>query len=238
MKILAQVVSVEPLALVVSLPNQLYGHVPITQISSELTSSLESMDVDDGPPSDEEEEEDSDAKASRLPDLFDLFRPGQYLRCIVLASHAAGTTTAGHGTTRARDAIEKASRRVELGLIPEQVNQGVVKTDLKPGFVSNDGTPTYVIMPLIHVKTMSASVKSIEDHGYILNLGISEVSGFLSFKDAKRLENSSKLPVGSILDVSVSKLSSNGRTCNVTIAPSSIKASHVCPPILLCRLSS
>jgi rRNA biogenesis protein RRP5 len=77
---------------------------------------------------------------------------------------------------------------------------------------------------------MSASVKSIEDHGYILNLGIPEVSGFLSFKDAtKALQNSSKLPVGGLVDVSVSKLSSNGRTCNVTIVPSSIKSSHVRP---------
>ena len=76
---------------------------------------------------------------------------------------------------------------------------------------------------------MSASVKSIEDHGYILNLGIPDVSGFLSFKDAKKaLENSLKLHVGSIVDVSVSKLSSNGRTCNVTISPSSIKVSYVC----------
>ena len=76
---------------------------------------------------------------------------------------------------------------------------------------------------------MSASVKSIEDHGYILNLGISDVSGFLSFKDAKKaLSSSSKLPVGSIIDVSISKLSSNGRTCNVTISPSSIRVSHVC----------
>lgn len=139
MKILAQVVSIEPLALVVSLPNQLYGHVPITQISSEFTSSLESAGVDNEPPSDEEEG-DTDAKASRLPDLFDLFRPGQYLRCIVVASHAAGTTKAGGGTGRARDDVEKYSRRVELGLIPEMVNRGVVKTDLKPGFVSNGVT--------------------------------------------------------------------------------------------------
>ena len=76
---------------------------------------------------------------------------------------------------------------------------------------------------------MSTSVKSIEDHGYILNLGIPDVSGFLSFKDAKKaLSGSSKLPVGSIIDVSISKLSSNGRTCNVTISPSSIRVSHVC----------
>jgi rRNA biogenesis protein RRP5 len=137
MKILAQVVSIEPLALVVALPNQLYGHVPITQISSELTASLESMDVDDEQGSDEEEEDDADANTTRLPDLFDLFRPGQYLRCVVVASQAAGTTKARTGTGRAISEIEKASRRVELGLIPEQVNQGVLKTDLKPGFVSD-----------------------------------------------------------------------------------------------------
>ena len=137
MKILAQVVAIEPLALLVALPNQLYGHVPITQISSELTASLESMDVDDEQGSDEEEEDDADANTTRLPDLFDLFRPGQYLRCVVVASQAAGTTKARTGTGRATSEIEKASRRVELGLIPEQVNQGVSKPDLKPGFVSD-----------------------------------------------------------------------------------------------------
>jgi rRNA biogenesis protein RRP5 len=149
MKILAQVVSIEPLALVVSLPNQLYGHLPITQISSELTASLESMDVDEESSSNEEEEEeqeeDAEGKATRLPDLFDLFRPGQYLRCIVVASHAAGTTKAGTRKGRAATEIEKASERVELSLIPEQVNQGVLKTDLKPGFVS-DSEPIYVYL--------------------------------------------------------------------------------------------
>jgi rRNA biogenesis protein RRP5 len=140
MKILAQVISIEPLALIVSLSNQLYGHVPITQISSELTASLESMDMDDEPRSDEEEDkenEDAEVKTTRLPDLFELFRPGQYLRCVVVASHAAGTTKAGAGTGRAPGEIEKVSRRVELSLVPEQVNQGVLKTDLKPGFVSD-----------------------------------------------------------------------------------------------------
>ena len=77
---------------------------------------------------------------------------------------------------------------------------------------------------------MSASVKSIEDHGYILNLGILDVSGFLSFKDAKKaLKSSSNLPIGSIIDVSILKLSSNGRTCNVTNSSLSIRVSHVCP---------
>jgi hypothetical protein len=50
---------------------------------------------------------------------------------------------------------------------------------------------------------MSASVKSIEDHGYILNLGVPEVSGFLSFKDAKKSLESSKTFCWRIVDVSV-----------------------------------
>ncbi|KAH9178640.1 nucleic acid-binding protein [Lactarius sanguifluus] len=174
MKIFAQIVSIEPLALVVSLPNQLYGHVPITQITSEFTSALESMDADDELPSDEEVE-GVDARTSRALDLFDLFRSGQYLRCVVA------------GSGRARDDFEKASRRVELSLVPEHVNQGSGKNRLE---------------------TMSASVKSIEDHGYILNLGVPEL-------------------VGAIVDISVLKMSSNERTCNVTINPPSVRASHL-----------
>jgi len=74
---------------------------------------------------------------------------------------------------------------------------------------------------------MSAAVKSMEDHGYILNLGLSDVSGFLSFKDAQKVFETSKLHIGRILDVSVTKLSSNGRTCNVSITPSKIRTASV-----------
>ncbi|KAH8992521.1 hypothetical protein EDB92DRAFT_1797257 [Lactarius akahatsu] len=173
------------------------------------------MDADDELP-DDDKVEGVDARTSRALDLFDLFRSGQYLRCVVVA---AGATKTAAGSGRARDDIEKVSRRVELSLIPEHVNQGVVKTDLKSGF------------------TMSASVKSIEDHGYILNLGIPEVSGFLSFKDAKKaLEGSKRLTVGAIVDVSVLKMLSNRRTCNVTINPPSVRVSHVCPRLLFAAL--
>ncbi|KAI0314775.1 nucleic acid-binding protein [Amylostereum chailletii] len=204
MKILAQVMIVHPLALIVSLPNQLAGHIPITQISSELTRSLETMDVDEA----EDEEDGDEDRPPAVPDLSDIFQPGQYVRCIVSAMHAHGSTDGVPGTGRTRDEVEKASRRVELSLLPEQVNEGVVKADLKPGY------------------TMSASVKSIEDHGYILNLGIPDISGFLSFKDAqRRFKGTSKLHIGRIIDVAVSKLSSNGRTCNVMVASSTLKTS-------------
>lgn len=65
---------------------------------------------------------------------------------------------------------------------------------------------------------MSAVVKSVEDHGYIMNLGVTDVSGFLSSKDVtKSIPGKAKLHVGRILDISVVKLSSNGRTCTVSL---------------------
>jgi rRNA biogenesis protein RRP5 len=209
---------IQPLALVLSLPNQLAGHVPITQISPELTQVLEAMDVDSA------EEEPSDT-----PELHDLFQPGQYVRCIVTAVHAAGTTE-GSIIRRSKDDLERTSWRVELSLSPEQVNEGVSKTDLKSGFVSSIvDFITYVLTNNVCCKTqsLSASVKSIEDHGYILNVGVPEVASFLSFKDAKKRFGDSKLRVGKLLDVVVSKLSSNGRTCNVTVAEDTLKTASV-----------
>lgn len=136
MKLFGQIVSVEPLALIVSLPNQLFAHVPITHISSQLTKLLESMDEDEEPISDEEDEDAETPKSqSKVPELFEIFRPGQYVRAVVTAVHAAGSTDVS-GMGRPRDEVQKASRRVELSLEPEKVNGSVAKTDLSAGFVS------------------------------------------------------------------------------------------------------
>ncbi|KAI0756786.1 U3 snoRNP-associated protein Rrp5 [Daedaleopsis nitida] len=202
MKILGQIVAVEPLALIVSLPNQLFGHVPITNISTQLTQVLETVeDVE----MDSSNEEDEETSPSRVPDLSEIFQPGQYVRGIVTAVHAPGATDSS-GLGRARDEVQKASRRIELSLVPEKVNEGVAKSDLRTGF------------------TLSASVKSVEDHGYILDLGISDVSGFLSFKDSQKgpFPSERKLHVGRLLDVAVTKLSGNGRTCNVSVDPKAL----------------
>ncbi|KAI6007158.1 hypothetical protein EDD15DRAFT_2209398 [Pisolithus albus] len=193
MKILGQVVSVHPLAIVVSLPNQLVAHVPITKITSQLSRLLESMDLR----SDASGESASDTIADNVPDLSELFHAGQYVRAVVANVRPPGATDMT-GLIRSRDEVVKASRRVELSLIPEEVNAGVRKSDLKDGY------------------TMSAAVQSIEDHGYILDLGISGVSGFLSFKDAHKEGSDEKLRVGCLVDIAVLRLTSNGRTCNTT----------------------
>lgn len=72
-------------------------------------------------------------------------------------------------------------------------------------------------------------MKSKEDHGYILDLGIANVSGFLSFQDAKTgpFDEPEDLHVGRLIDVTVTKMSGNGRTCNVTTDPTTCTTASV-----------
>lgn len=136
MKIFGQIISILPLALIVSLPNQLFAHVPITNISSQFTEYLERADAEESELEDEAEDdvEESPEKGG-MPDLSDIFNVGQYVRAVVSAVHAAGATD-NSGVGKSRDEISRASKRVELSLIPESVNSGVAKSDLKAGFVS------------------------------------------------------------------------------------------------------
>ncbi|KAM6498466.1 hypothetical protein JOM56_006414 [Amanita muscaria] len=206
MKILGQVVSIQPLALIVSLPNQLYGHIPITNISSQYTSMLERAEeasqneksdegVDTEGESDTEEESPKDAQ---YPELSDMFRKGQYVRAAVTAIHAPGTTGFS-GLAKSRDELVKFSKRVELALHPDKVNAG----------------------------TLTAAIQSIEDHGYILDLGIPDISGFLSLKNADQGPFKHKLRSGWLLDVTVTKMSKNKRTCDVSVDSSVFASSHL-----------
>jgi len=76
---------------------------------------------------------------------------------------------------------------------------------------------------------LSAAVKSTEDHGYILDTGIPDISGFLSFKETgKTIE--AKYRVGQLVDVYVTKLSSNRRTCNFGVNPKNLVSNSVSDP--------
>jgi rRNA biogenesis protein RRP5 len=132
MKLFGQIISIQPLALLISLPNQLFGHVPITQISSQFTNILETMEEDENRES--VQEDDEDGLGSRIPELTEIFHLGQYVRTMVTAVHAPGSADMS-GIGRARDEAAKASRRVELSLVPEKVNSGVQISDLRGGFV-------------------------------------------------------------------------------------------------------
>lgn len=77
-------------------------------------------------------------------------------------------------------------------------------------------------------QSLSAAVQSVEDHGYTLDLGVSGMSGFLPFREAhKGGSEGSRLKVGALLDVSIVKMSSNGRLCTLTNDPEVIVSSSV-----------
>ena len=79
----------------------------------------------------------------------------------------------------------------------------------------------------VHFQTLTAAVKSVEDHGYILDLGIPDLSGFLSFKNAEKGLFQRKLQEGWLLDVTITKVSKNKRSCDVSVEPSISTSSHV-----------
>jgi len=63
-----------------------------------------------------------------------LFKEGDWVSAIVMASKSSDSKAKLGG--REGDENVRASRRIELSLEPEKVNEGVVKGDLKAGFVS------------------------------------------------------------------------------------------------------
>lgn len=133
MKIFGQISDILPLALIVSLPNQLFAHVPITNISSQFTSILERIEAQASDSDDNEEGDDT--QRLFIPELGDIFKVGQYVRASVSAVHPPGVTDVS-GIGKTRDESIRASKRVELSLNPKSVNAGIQQPDLKEGFVS------------------------------------------------------------------------------------------------------
>jgi rRNA biogenesis protein RRP5 len=120
--------------LIVSLPNQLLAHIPITNLSPEFTKRLEAAGEESESESedeseDEESDEDEPSGKSSLPGLPSLYKAGQWVSAVVTASKPADSKQKLGG--REGDENVRTSRRVELSLEPEKVNEGVAKGDLK-----------------------------------------------------------------------------------------------------------
>ena len=215
-RVIVQVVSIRDLELLVALPNQLFGHIPIIAVSSHLTKRLE--DAADESESSDGEDESSAGDADSVPTLGDLYTPGQLLVAVVTSLRSAD---AARKTVPSRSDDELiAARRVELSVDPAKVNETVVKTDLVPGYV------------------ISAAVKSVEDNGYVLDFGVGSISAFVSFADAQTALGGAsgrqrdrtdpaerRLRAGEVVRCKIVKLAGNGRTCTVSLKPADISAS-------------
>ncbi|KAK9768908.1 rRNA biogenesis protein rrp5 [Basidiobolus ranarum] len=137
-------------------------------------------------------EEDSDDEGSDpvLPSLNELFKIGQYVNCAVTKLEGSSDKSAS------------AKKRIELSLNPSTVNAGIMKDDLCEGML------------------LSVSIQSVEDHGYLLSMGVDGVTGFLHKNDAASYikENGDQpLSVGQVLLCGIKSVPENNRTINMTL---------------------
>jgi rRNA biogenesis protein RRP5 len=128
---LVQIIGISELELIVSLPNQLLGHIPIINISRSLTERLEKVAQDDASDESEDEEDGDDD----VPSLNRLFSMGQTLVAVVTATMTSTEARTSVSGSRRGDENYRTSRRVELSLDPVKVNEGVTKADLTSGYV-------------------------------------------------------------------------------------------------------
>ncbi|KAI8646880.1 hypothetical protein BD408DRAFT_428276 [Parasitella parasitica] len=181
---------INELDLFVSLPHQLVGVVPITEISDAISAIVEKV-------ANEDEDEDMEGgSATALPNLADLFHVGQWVYCKITALQTEG------------------KKVVELSLKPSLVNEDIDKVDITPGV------------------TLGATVKSVEDHGYVLDLGLKDLTGFLPLKESKsyikKYNRGEELAVGQYVECAIEK--KDARTANVTIDRTKIEHAVVEDP--------
>lgn len=182
-----------------------------------MQEAAEASDEDSEEEEDEEEKGDAQKSSKGVPELHELYHAGQWVRAIVTAVHSAGNTK-GMGRGREGGEYDKESRRVELSLAPNAVNEGIGLGDLSVGY------------------TLSAAIASVEDHGYILDAGLEGLSSFLSFKETAKLpalhgaSGGARLQVGQLVNVRITRLAENGRTFDCTVDPASVRDSVISTP--------
>jgi rRNA biogenesis protein RRP5 len=109
--VLGTVCEINPLGIVVALPNNLTGRVQITSISEALTERLQASAAKD------EEADDSSDEADDDVDLKSMFQLGQYVRAYVLSTISEST-------------VGKSKHQIELSLMPVHANAGMSQQDV------------------------------------------------------------------------------------------------------------
>ncbi|KNG52540.1 nucleic acid-binding protein [Stemphylium lycopersici] len=108
--VLGQITDISHQDIVLALPNNLVGYVPLTAVSDKLNERLERLLKDDE--ADKEAGDDDDDEDFEDVDLKDIFSVGQYLRACITATS---------------DDSPKARKRLELSIDPKLVNKGLSK---------------------------------------------------------------------------------------------------------------
>ncbi|KAF1826919.1 nucleic acid-binding protein [Dissoconium aciculare CBS 342.82] len=127
-------------------------------------------------------------------DLKKLFHLGQWLRATVSAS---GSDAAEGGS--------KSKRHIELTLDPSQVNGGLDADNV-------------VVNSMVQ-----GSVRSVEDHGIIMDLGLSDssIKGFIGKKELVGIYNIGEIQEGQVMLTLVTGKGSDGKVLKLTPNPNS-----------------
>ena len=200
---LTRVHTILPLHLILSLPNNLLAHVPITEISSTLTTLLSAEEE-----SDEDEAESSTSASSSPPDLAQLFSPGQYFPAKVINTYP--TASQSFISQYPVSETTRLAARTEVSLMPEKVSSDVVAEDLRTGY------------------QISGEVLSEEDNGWRIGLGLSAdgsgagLEGWIG-KDGQ----STPLLVGQLVPCTVKQTVGKGRIIQLSSDHSTLVKSQL-----------
>jgi rRNA biogenesis protein RRP5 len=191
--VLGRVIAITNKDVAVSLANNLTGFVPLTAVSERLNSRIEKLVGDDQDGADLGEDEDDENDTDDI-DLKKLFYLGQWLRAVVSASGSDASESGG-----------KSKRHIELSLDPSQVNGGLDADNV-------------VVDSMIQ-----ASVRSVEDHGVIMDLGLSDsnIKGFIGKKELVGIHNIGDVQEGQVMLTLVTGKGSDGKVLKLTPNPNS-----------------
>ncbi|KAF9346551.1 rRNA biogenesis protein rrp5 [Mortierella sp. AD094] len=137
------------------------------------------------------------ASGDILPNLKEHFFIGQWVQCVIIGlQKGASGGTAASGS-------DKHRRKIFLSMKPFIVNAGVKPIDIAAGTL------------------ISGAIQSVEDHGYIVSLGMHGLHGFIKNSEAKmyqRIKNNDKpLAVGQVLAFNVLSMEGNKKTVQLTV---------------------
>uniref|UniRef100_UPI0037E730AC protein RRP5 homolog n=1 Tax=Semicossyphus pulcher TaxID=241346 RepID=UPI0037E730AC len=103
------------------------------------------------------------------------------------------------------DVAKGGSLSIQLSINPKLLNKALTSSSLKAGMV------------------LSGCVDSVEDHGYIIDIGISGTKAFLPKKAVEDSQNNSdELKVGQYLTCQVEEVKNDGRVVRLSVSPPTI----------------
>jgi rRNA biogenesis protein RRP5 len=213
LKLWGAVVEIMPRELIVSLPHGLRGHVAYREASEVLAelaaeaaaahAAAAAAEPGGAPPAKPAKRKAAGGAAGprALPPLAELFAVGQLVRCTVVGLRGGegdpGPAPPGGGPRR---------KRVDLSLHVARANAGLGAGALRAG------------------AALPGCVRSVEDHGYLLTLGIKGTSAFLP-KSAAPPGGAATLTLapGALVEVVVEEVKAGGAAI-VTADPAAVAA--------------